>query len=574
MVERTSATTVKDGSAPPLRQGGVDPASRTSPTPDPRPLTPIVSMHAIHKRFGPTRANDDVSLALREGEIHAVLGENGAGKTTLMNILAGMYHPDAGTIAIRGQAVSIASPADALRQGIGTVYQHFTLVPNLSIIENVVLGMKTSFVLDLAQAERRLTAMLGAFELAASPRTEVRHLSLGERQRVEIVKALFRGSRVLLLDEPTSVLTPVEVDGLFTILRRLRAEGVAVVLITHKLEEALGVSDRVTVLRQGRNVGELPPEDLAGADRAAIKERIVGMMFGGGASATPAQEATPASARATTVGRPLLTLRGVSAGSDRGTPAVRGISVAFNAGEVFGIAGVDGNGQKELGEVIAGQRPTAAGSVALDGQDLTNRGVAAAVRAGVGYVTDDRLGEGVAPGFSVAENVVLKKIGRAPFSRRFWLNRGAIDAHARELIGEYNVKTPGAATRMSLLSGGNIQKVLLARELSMDPRVIVCNKPTNGLDLKTAQFVMRALRAEADKGKAVVLISSELDEILEISDRIGVMYNGELVAVFPRAAADPETIGHLMLSGVSRPSSVPDPRPPTPDPHAPNGAST
>lgn len=505
----------------------------------------VIEMTDISKRFGPTLANDRVSLILREGEIHAVLGENGAGKTTLMNILSGMYQPDSGTVTIRGQAVQIASPSDALRLGVGTVYQHFTLVPNLTVLENIVLGMKGGFVLELSEAERRLNAMLAEFGLSVSPHAEIRHLSLGERQRVEIVKALFRGSRVLLLDEPTSVLTPVEVEGLFKILRRLRSEGVSVVLITHKLEEALELSGRVTVLRQGRKVGELLPADLTGASRAAAKQRIVSLMFGG----TAPGETIAVSGPQPSEDRPLLTIRDVSAASDRGAPAVRDLSLELHAGEVFGIAGVDGNGQKELGEVIAGQRRAARGSVVIDGRDIADRGVPAAIKAGIGYVTDDRIGEGCVPGASVAENVVLKTIGKKPFSNGFWMKRGAIDAHARELIQEFNVKTPGASTRMTLLSGGNIQKLLLARELAMNPTVLVCNKPTNGLDVQTAQFVLRTLRAQADEGKAVLLISSELDEILEVSDRIGVMYNGELVGVFLRAEVEIETIGRLMLSG-------------------------
>jgi len=507
-----------------------------------RPI--VVEMTDISKRFGPTVANDRVALTLCEGEIHAVLGENGAGKTTLMNILSGMYSPDSGAIAVRGETVWIDSPSDALALGIGTVYQHFTLVPNLTVLENIVLGARGRFILQLSEAERGLASMLTEFGLSVSPHVEIRHLSLGERQRVEIIKALLRGSRVLLLDEPTSVLTPVEVDGLFKILRRLRESGVSVVLITHKLEEALSVSDRVTILRQGRKVGEILPADLAMTSRAAAKQRIVELMFGG---AEPV--ASVLRLNATADRNALLTLRDVNALGDRGAPAVRGLSLELRAGEIFGIAGVDGNGQKELGEVIAGQRRTAGGSVTIGGRDIANRGVPAAIKAGVGYVTDDRLGEGCVPGASVAENVVLKTIAKQPFSNGFWLKRGAINVHAQELVQEFNVKTPGTSTRMTLLSGGNIQKLLLARELAMNPTVLVCNKPTNGLDLQTAQSVLRMLRNQADQGRAVLLISSELDEILEVSDRVGVMYNGELVGVFPRAQAEIETIGRLMLSG-------------------------
>ncbi len=506
-------------------------------------VQPIVTMLGIDKRFGTVRANDKVNLTLYPGEIHAVLGENGAGKTTLMNILSGMYQPDSGSIALDGTPVTIGSPAEALALGIGTVYQHFTLVPNLSVIENVMLGTKTGFVLNLSRGEQQLRELLAGFELNTDPKTEVRHLSIGQRQRVEIVKVLFRGTRVLLLDEPTSVLTPSEVDGLFRILKRLRETGVSVVIITHKLEEALDVSDRVTILRGGKNVGELGPAEITTAGRAGARQKIVETMFGG--MPVPVETFQ----QHVTTGRTLLELHGVSAMGDRGDIAIRNLSLQLRAGEIYGIAGVDGNGQKELGEIIAGQRKTTSGRLDFDGKDYTNKGVATLSKAGVGYITDDRMGEGVVPGMSVAQNAALKTINRSPFSKGFWLNRKAIEANANTLIEQFSVKTPSADTPITLLSGGNIQKLMLARELAMNPRVIVCNKPTYGLDLKTAQFVLQTLRQEADSGKAVLLISSELDEILEISDRIGVIYNGEIVETFTRAQVEVETIGQLMLSG-------------------------
>jgi general nucleoside transport system ATP-binding protein len=512
---------------------------------------PLVEMREISKRFGPVLANDHVSLDLWPGEIHAVLGENGAGKTTLMNVLSGMYQPDSGTIRIAGEEARIASPADALRRGIGTVYQHFTLVPNLSILENVVLGADVGFVLDLAEAESRVAAMLGEFGLDVSPRTEIRHLALGQRQRVEIIKVLFRGTRVLLLDEPTSVLTPGEVASLLELLRQLRERGVAVVLITHKLNEALAVSDRVTILRGGRKVGEFGPDAMSGAGRAGVRQRIVEQMFGGSPPIETRFEGEHER------GAALLSLRDISTLGDRGAPALHDLSLDLYRGEVFGIAGVDGNGQKELGEVIAGQRSITSGHVLLDGQEITNRGVAAAIRSGIGYVTDDRLHEGSVAAASVAENVALKAIGRRPFSNGFWLDRRAMDEQARRLIADFDVKAPGPETPIGMLSGGNIQKLLLARELARDPKLLICNKPTNGLDLKTARFVIGALREQADAGKVVVLISSELDELLEISDRIGVMYNGRLVATMPRNEADVETLGNLMLGGSRHARRVP-----------------
>jgi simple sugar transport system ATP-binding protein len=511
----------------------------------------IVEMRDITKRFGPVLANDRISLDLWPGEIHAVLGENGAGKTTLMNVLSGMYHPDSGTFRIGGEAVQIASPADALRRGIGTVYQHFTLVPNLSILENVVLGAEGGFVLDLGAAETKVATMLRDFGLDVSPRTEVRHLALGQRQRVEIIKVLFRGSRVLLLDEPTSVLTPGEVASLLDLLRALRGQGVAVVLITHKLGEALAVSDRVTILRAGRKVGEFGPDVLAGREGGGVRLRIVELMFG---AQQPAEMAT--GGRRPT-GDVLLSLRDVSTVGDRGAPPLHDLSLDLVRGEVFGVAGVDGNGQRELGEVIAGQRHVASGRVLFDGREVTNRGVAMATRLGIGYVTDDRLHEGSVASATIAENVALKSVGRKPFSNGFWLNRRAMDEQASRMIAEFDVRAPGPGAAIGALSGGNIQKLLLARELALDPKLLICNKPTTGLDLRTTRFVLKALREQANAGKVVVLISSELDELLEISDRIGVMYNGWLVADMPRAQANLETLGHLMLAGDARPQRVP-----------------
>ncbi len=420
-------------------------------------------------------------------------------------------------------------------------------MPNLSVVENVILGTDAGFVLRLGEAERRVGEMLRGFGMTISPRTEVRHLSLGQQQRVEILKVLYRGSRVLLLDEPTSVLTPVEAAALFETLLRLKADGVAVVLITHKLDEALEVSDRISVLRQGRKVGELGPEQLAGTDRAVLRQRVVELMFGG---LPPPERPLGAEETASERGRgeaAVLSLHGVSAKGNRGGVAVRNVTLDLRAGEVFGIAGVDGNGQKELGEVIAGQRATAGGQVLLGRAEITNKGDAAAAKAGIGYVTDDRLGEGCVASASVAENLVLKSIGEPPYAKGPVLDWVAIEAHARELIREFDVRTPSPWTRVSLLSGGNIQKLLLARELSARPKLLVCNKPTAGLDVKTARFVLRTLRERADAGMTVLLISSELDELMEISDRIGVMYNGRLVASFARDEADPETIGRLML---------------------------
>jgi simple sugar transport system ATP-binding protein len=505
---------------------------------------PILAARGITKRFPGVLANDAVSLDLRRGEVHSLLGENGAGKSTLVNIFSGMLKPDAGEIQIEGRAVSLASPHDAIRRGIGTVYQHFTLVPTLSIAENVLLGQEGGPWLDLARAAGEVKKTLEAFELPVDPRTPVRYLSLGQQQRVEIIKTLQRGSRILLLDEPTSILTPAEVGELFRILARLKREGVAVVFITHKLQETIHVSDRVTVLRQGRKAGELGPEEMR-ADPGAVTRRIVEMMFGG-------QTPQPASDDGLRAGpETVLELQGISVRDDRGAPAVRDLTLDVRGGEILGIAGVDGNGQKQLAEAIAGQRRVARGRVRLRGADITNAGTPAAVRAGIGYVTDDRMEEGTIRRMSLAENLILREIDHASFGRGWLLDWKAIERHAAALIDDYAVRTPGPWARVGTLSGGNVQKLLLARELSRRPRVLVCNQPTHGLDVFTAERVLSVLRQQAREGTAVVLISSDLDEVLENSDRVGVMYNGRLLKVVPRGEADRETVGRLMLGMAS-----------------------
>ncbi len=488
-------------------------------------------------------ANDDLWLTICGGEIHTILGENGAGKSTLMNILAGMLRPDGGRLCINGQEVTLESPQAALRHGIGTVYQHFTLVPSLSVIENVILGLDLGFVLDLDRAEQQLKSLLGDFGLAVAPRTEVRYLSLGQQQRVEIIKTLFRGSQLLLLDEPTSVLTPPEVRELFAILSQLKNRGIGIVFITHKLDEALEISDRITILREGKKVGAFGPSDLAQGEPGALAGQIVAAMFGG---PTPTH-LTGAGRSRQVLGPPLCTLSQITALDDRGVPAVQGVSLQLQAGEIFGIAGVDGNGQKELGEVLAGQRLVSQGQVMLAGLDLTNRGVTAAAQAGIGYVTDDRLGEASVPKLSVAENAVLKVFNQRPFSRWTVLNRAAIADHTQRLIRDFKIKTPGPEVQLSTLSGGNIQKLLLARELARRPKLLVCNKPTQGLDVLTAESILQMLRTQADQGMTVLLISSDLDEILEVSNRVGVMVKGRLVGVFPRGEANGEKLGRLML---------------------------
>jgi ABC-type uncharacterized transport system ATPase subunit len=508
--------------------------------PAPRPAgEPVLAARGITKRFPGVVANDGIDLELRAGEVHCLLGENGAGKSTLVNILSGLYQPDAGHLALDGREVRLHSPQDARRRGIGTVYQHFTVIPTLTIAENVALGARDRLWLDFRRLGAGLRERLRDFEVPADPDTPVRFLSLGQQQRVEIIKALVRGSRVLLLDEPTSILAPSEVEGLFRIVRRLRQEGVALVFITHKLDQALAVSDRVTILRQGRRVGQLGPGEVAGS-RAEASARIVDLMFGG------VRPPEPAAARGGGAGRPLLSLRQVTVLGDRGEPAVTDLSLELGQGEILGLAGVDGNGQKQLAEAVAGQRRVIRGQVLIDGADVTASGTGARMRRGIGYVTDDRMGEGIVRRGSVAETLLLRAVDRPEFGRGR-LRWRRVDEHARKLIGDFDVRTRGPEAPVATLSGGNVQKLLLARELHLAPRLLVCSQPTQGLDVRTARFVLDTLRARADAGTGILLISSDLDEILEMSDRVAVMFGGRLVRVAPRAGADREAIGRAML---------------------------
>ena len=508
---------------------------------------PVVEVRGVSKQFPGVLANNDISLEIQCGEIHTILGENGAGKSTLMNILSGMLQPTSGEIHVEDQAVILDTPQTALQYGIGTVYQHFALVPNLSVVENMVLGMKSGPMLDLKSAEEKLKDLQKDVGIAVPPHEEVRFLSIGWQQRVEILKVLFRGSRILLLDEPTSVLTPAEVRELFAMLLRLKQEGVGVVFITHKLDEALEISDRVTILSQGRKVGEIGPDELAETDNAVLTEKIVATMFGEDVSledTEPRERDTSPEIKAAPV---VVEVQDVTAIGNRGAPAVRGLSLEIRAGEIYGIAGVAGNGQKELAEVISGQRRATSGRILLAGEDITNRGTSVAYKSGISYITDDRLGEACVPEMSVAENLIIKVMNQHPFSKYTVFNRVAIDAHARLLINDFNVMTIGPDVNIGKLSGGNIQKLLLARELATKPDLLICNKPTHGLDVRTAQFVFETLRKRADNGMAILYISSELEELMALCDHIGVMYNGQLLDTFTHQEADKEAIGRLML---------------------------
>jgi general nucleoside transport system ATP-binding protein len=516
---------------------------------------PLCELLGITKTFPGVVANNGIDLEVRAGEVHALLGENGAGKSTLINILSGMYHPDAGEIRFEGRSVAIDSPGAAIELGVGTVYQHLTLVPTLSVLENLMLGSHGGTGrLDLGASRDRFTelARLLGVDFAAGARAG--GLALGQQQQVEIMKALWRqGSRVLILDEPTSMLTPQGYEELRSVLENLKAGGLAVILITHKLHEAIELGDRVTVLRAGRKVGSLPPAELHRRSEEELSARIVEMMFGEEASeladAVEVEAApVPRKRPRRELGPVALEVRGLALDGDADSVGLRNVSLEVRAGEIVGVAGVDGNGQREVAELIAGQRSPRAGEVLLFGEDVTRLGVRGRERRGLRYLTDDRLGEGIVGELDVAMNAVLKRIGTSPFWRGGTERRDEIDRFAQQLVQRFNVRTPSVRSRTATLSGGNLQKLLLARELAGDPRVVVFNKPTHGLDVRTAEFVRDQIREGAAAGHAALVISTEIEELVDLSDRIVVMSRGELTGEVENAAGVEERIGALMVA--------------------------
>ncbi len=492
----------------------------------------IVEMQNIVKRFGPVTANDGVNFDLRAGEIHALLGENGAGKTTLMRILYGLYHQDAGEISIGGQLAEIHSPRDAIALGVGMVTQHFALVPPLSVAENVVLGFTAGFRLQRAAIEQQVAEAASRFGLEIDPAALVRHLSVGEKQRVEILKALYRHARVLILDEPTAVLIPQEVAALFETLERLCEDGLSVIFISHKLGEVMTISDRVTVLRDGAVVGTVNTADVSPTDLAR-------MMVGRESFGVTRQEGSPA-------GAPILRVQALSAVDDQNLPALKNINLTIRSGEILGIAGVGGNGQTELAEVLSGIRAPTTGQILLRGQNLAGAAPAQFSAAGMGRIPEDRH-KGVVGELSVAENLALEHL--TEFTHHGTLDRAAIYSHAAQLIERFRIKAR-PTDHIRTLSGGNMQKVLLARVLAREPAVVIAPQPTRGLDVGATDYVREQLLAQRARGAAVLLISEDLDEILAISDRIAVMYEGEIVGVLPVHAATVEQLGLLMAGAV------------------------
>jgi ABC-type uncharacterized transport system ATPase subunit len=506
---------------------------------------PIVQMHGIVKRFPGVVANAGVDFDLSPGEIHALLGENGAGKTTLMNVLYGLYAPDAGRIQLRGEPVSFASARDAIAHGLGMVHQHFMLVHPISVADNIVLGQKSPRepLMENARAvQNRLRALSEQYGLAIDPTAEVWKLSVGEQQRVEILKALYRGAEVLILDEPTAVLTPQEVDELLVILKRLAEEGKSIVFISHKLDEVLTASDRITVLRDGKVVDTVRPAEM---DKQTLARMMVGRDVLLTVVKTPAN---PTESR--------LRVVNLWTNNDRDLPALREVNLEVRSGEILGIAGVAGNGQSELEEVITGLRKATTGQVIIGGQETTHFTPRQVGENGLAHIPSDRYRRGLLPDFTVAENLFLQRIGEAPFTRRGVLNWEAIHQEAQKLIQAYNVRGATVDTPAGALSGGNAQKMILARELARGPKVLVAAQPTRGLDVSAIEYVHQRLIQQRDAGVAILLISTELEEILALSDRIAVMYEGEIVGVVAGTEADVNEIGLLMAGSKQQPGKV------------------
>jgi ABC-type uncharacterized transport system ATPase subunit len=499
---------------------------------------PLLEMAGISKHFPGVVANDRIDFDVRASEVHALFGENGAGKSTLMRVLYGLYRPDGGEVRIRGEKVSISSPADAIRRGIGMIHQHFMLVNTLTVAENVALGLKSSRgpLTDLKKVSDRLERLASGYGLKIDPSAIIWQLSVGERQRVEILKALYRDVELLVLDEPTAVLTPGEVEDLFRVLKQLAADGRGLVFISHKVTEVLELSDRITVLRAGRVVGSLSRAE-------ASRDRLVEMMVGHALST----EAHP-SGGTTTQAR--LEVSNLRVKGDRGTEAVSGVALKVAGGEIVGIAGVSGNGQRELAEAIAGIRRSESGSIVLEGTELAGATPARIRDSGLGYVPEERMRDGVIADLSVAENLLLVGSRNRAFSRLGFLRRRVIRQHCQALVDSFAVKTPSLDTPVRNLSGGNIQKLIMARELSAEPRVMLVAQPTRGIDVGSAQYIHERLVEQRDQGSAVLIISEDLDEVMSISDRILVMYEGSIIGEADPRTTTREAIG-LMMAGVA-----------------------
>ena len=503
-------------------------------------MTLALEVRGISKAFPGVQANDHVDFQLEKGEIHALLGENGAGKTTLMNILYGLYHPDEGQIFLDGKEVTIKESNDAIRQGIGMVHQHFMLIPVFTVAENIMLGTETvkNGILDREGAAVRIREFSHQFGLDVEPDALVKDLPVGVQQRVEIVKALYRKADILILDEPTAVLTPQEADDLFVVMRSLTAQGKSIIFITHKLKEVFAVADHITVLRGGRVAGTTTPAQ-------ATESELAAMMVGREVMLTV--EKGPAQ-----LGDVVLRVEGLQVLDERMYMRVNGVNLEVRAGEILGVAGVQGNGQTELVEAITGLRPTAGGKVEILGHNTTTGTPRQIIESGVAHVPEDRQKHGLVMSYPLVDNLVLSTYYRPPFARNgFLLNNEEMDQNGRRLVAEFDVRTPSEYALAGTLSGGNQQKVIVAREFSRKSKLVIAAQPTRGLDVGSTEFIHQRLVQQRDAGSAILLISVELDEILSLSDRIAVMYKGQIIDTVPADQATPEHLG-LLMAGVRK----------------------
>jgi ABC-type uncharacterized transport system ATPase subunit len=498
---------------------------------------PAVEMRGIVKQFPGVLAVDHVDLDLRVGEIHALLGENGAGKSTLMNVLAGLYRAEDGSVRIHGQPVDLRSPRDAIERGVGMVHQHFMLVPSQTVTENILLGLdEPRFFMRLAEYDRQVAQLGERFGLRVDPKARIWQLSVGEQQRVEILKMLYRGADVLILDEPTAVLAPQEIEELFNTLRSMKAQGQSIIFISHKLGEVMAVADRITVLRKGQVAA-------AGLEAAATNAAELARLMVGREVLFRVEKVHQEP------GEVVLSVKDVHALNDKSLPALRGVSLEVRSGEILGIAGVAGNGQRELAEVITGLRRCTAGLVTVHGQEISCAPASVAIRQGVAHVPEDRTGMGSAPNLSLTDNLIMKSYGQPPVARGWVISQPVARQQAGRLKTEYEIVAPSVDTPARLLSGGNLQRLILAREISAQPKLLVAVQPTRGLDVGAIEGVQRLLLAQREAGAAILLISEELDELFSLSDRVAVIYEGEIVGQLTEE--DRETVG-LMMTGQMR----------------------